>query len=539
MNDLFKRTSSSDFPAYLKVLVTGPPKSGKTTLLGTVPNILVLDTEPHANNLESIAHLDVPYATITNTDDLRQIAFQLRDNTLRRQLAEYYGLPDIQAVAIDTLDTLQKIMKVERMKEQKSSQFLRDDWGWLKTEMEAILQEFTSLPMHVFFIVHTGTKEMGKGDASYTVVLPGLEGSISQSIAGMVGYSLLAFRTEEMAADGTKYTKYWLKTEGDDTHEFLGTRTAGRLPAQIEPDMATIYNAVMAGRKAAQSNASAVKTAVIEASAALITGEEVAQNEGQDSPVQTAVQTPPVQVDPSPEPPAKTPDDEPVNAAALTHVKKVYDAVGLEFPEEIISKLTIGEARGLVMAWRAVQADHAEGKGAGGLSPQEEMVKHLISMGWTAEPSTQQASARPAAADLTPAEGNLEGTVAEVLSWARGDLERIQEGYDREVAKGDAARKGLLTKLESLGAKVQTPVETPSEQVASVEPVADEPTAEEGPVGLIQEQLGGTVISEEINANAKCEVCGNPIDDLELAELGQKRFDKQLCVKDYLAETRK
>src|SRR4051812_8207226 len=127
--ELFKRTGEDTFNKWLKVLVTGPPKSGKTSLLGTVPNILILDTEPHANNLESVRELNLPYATITSTDDLRMAASILASDTLRKQLAQTrYNLPDIEAVGIDTLDTLQKIMKAERMREQRKSSFERDDW---------------------------------------------------------------------------------------------------------------------------------------------------------------------------------------------------------------------------------------------------------------------------------------------------------------------------------------------------------------------------------------------------------------------------
>ena len=75
---MFSRTGGADFPDKLKVLVSGPPKSGKTSLLGTVPNIIVLDTEPHANNLQSIAHLNVPYKSITSSDELFQAAMVLR-----------------------------------------------------------------------------------------------------------------------------------------------------------------------------------------------------------------------------------------------------------------------------------------------------------------------------------------------------------------------------------------------------------------------------------------------------------------------------
>lgn len=249
--ELFKRTGSDDFPSNLKMMISGPAKSGKTSMLGTVPNIVVADTEPHANNLQSIAHKNVPYVTINGSDDLQRLLFVLRDDGFRAKAAAQLGMPKIEAVAIDTLDTLQSIMKKERMR-ATGKDFLRDDWGWIKEEMTSILQAFTALPMHVFFTVHTKTKEIGKGDDVRTIILPGLEGSIAESIAGMVGYSLLSFRKEEVRQDGSKFTKYWLKTEGDETYDYLGTRTAGRLPDVIEPDFATILAAALDGRPKAQ-----------------------------------------------------------------------------------------------------------------------------------------------------------------------------------------------------------------------------------------------------------------------------------------------
>lgn len=245
---MFSRTGSADFPTYLKCMVTGPPKSGKTHLLGTVPNILILDTEPHANNLQSIAHLDIPFKAIYSTDDLRQAQFVLSQEQFRKQAAQALGMPDIEAVAIDTLDTFQAIMKKERMREQRSTKFLRDDWGWLKEELLSIVQSFTALPLHVFFMVHTKTVDIGSEENPQTVVLPGLEGGIAEKIAGEVGYSLLSFRTEEVRPDGTKFTKYWLRAEGNDTYQYLGNRAAGRLPDIIEPDFDTLLKAATANR---------------------------------------------------------------------------------------------------------------------------------------------------------------------------------------------------------------------------------------------------------------------------------------------------
>ena len=71
---------------------------GYTTLLGTVPNIVIADTEPHANNLQSLAHLDIPFKAVHGTDDLRQLALVLGKDSLRAQAAQGLGLPEIGAV---------------------------------------------------------------------------------------------------------------------------------------------------------------------------------------------------------------------------------------------------------------------------------------------------------------------------------------------------------------------------------------------------------------------------------------------------------
>lgn len=549
---LFKRTGSKDFPRHLKVLVSGPPKSGKTSLLGTIPNMLVLDTEPHANNLQSIAHLDVPYVTITNTDDLRQVLFMLSDETLRGQIAQNYGLKEIGGVAIDTLDTLQKMMKVERLKEQRRTQFQRDDWGWLKTEMEELIQSFTALPMHVVFTVHTKTKEMGAGDEAYTVTLPGLEGAIAESIAGMVGYSLLSLRKEEIdTATGQVFTKYWLRTEGDATHDFIGTRVNGanRLPVLIEPNMGSIYQAVMSSRPAPKAN----EDQPIETPTATA---DPAQSSGTPEVPAEQVQTP-VETEQAPAAPAETPaqeqrppDDEPINAAALGHVKKVYDAIKQEFPEETIKKLTIGQAREIVLFWKAILADHNEGKTPEGQTPGTLMAGHLAAHGWLTDAPTEAAPTQEA----KHFEAKPDGTIGEIKAYIGNppDLQRVQEVYDLEYAKGGDARTTVLSKMEQLGAQttfpsaVQTPVETtgtpaetPSEAVSPETPAADATPTEEEALATVQEGLGAEVIETTTNADAPCEECGNPIDDVDLADLGKRQFDRLLCVKDYLAEKRK
>lgn len=533
MTGLFQRTGSANFPEQLKVMTAGPPKSGKTSLLGTVPNIVIADTEPHANNLASVAHLNIPFVTITSTMDLQNLRMVLADPSLRAQAAQSLGLPKIEAVAIDTVDTLQKIMKKERLAETRSTQFMRDDWGWIKVELESILQGFLALPMHVFLVVHTKTKEVGGGGDGRTVVLPNLEGAIAEDIAGMVGYSLGSFRKQEIRPDGTSYTKYWLRTEGDETYEFLGNRAAGRLPDVIEPHFDEILKAAKAGHQAAQAPQA---PAVVAPQAAPV-----------QTPVQPEVPAPvapgennPTQVPGQPEQPG-TPvqpgDEEPVNAAGLQFLHKVYDAIGMPFVEDFMKTLNLGQARDVVRMWRAIQSDHAEGKSTKA-SPQVEMQEYLSALGFL--PSNESAApAEPKAA----VEPKVDGTIEEVKAYVVDDLTKIQEAYDLESSK-DKPRKGLIDHLVSVGAQVQTPAENQTVEVQPAvtqdEPVVDDSSVEQQAMTTITEALGEVeVISDEINANALCEECGNKIDDVDLATLGKTRFGRILCVTDYIAEGKK
>lgn len=546
-----------------------------TTLLGTVPNIVVADTEPHANNLQSIAHKNVPYVTIQGSDDLQRLLFVLRDGSFREKAAAQLGMPKIEAVAVDTLDTLQMVMKKERMR-ATGKDFLRDDWGWIKEEMTSILQAFTALPMHVFFTVHTKTKEIGKGDDVRTIILPGLEGSIAESIAGMVGYSVLSFRKEEIRQDGSKYTKYWLRTEGDETYDYLGTRTAGRLPEVIEPDFSTILKAALDGRPTVQPEPVQLEIETTQAQAPItvtgVTGSapqagptsfvpgqntsgpaqpNVQVTNPEPATQQPAAQQPAAQQPAAQQAPAQTPspgDDEPMNAAALMHVHKAYEAAGLTFPEETVTAMKLGQARHLVGMWRAAQQDATQN----GSDPKATFREYLDAMGWLAAADQNGNAPEPAkpqpAAPQTLDEAK---TIEQVLAWAGDDLQRIQQAYDAETADTNTKpRSSLIETLVRKGAKIPAVVQAePAPPEPQPQPQT-EPQSEPDPepatqvrdadaVATIEQGLGGQVIAEEISETSVCVECGKTIDDIDIAKLSDARYHKVLCVNDYIAETKK
>lgn len=452
-------TGSADLPRHLKILLTGSPKSGKTSFIGTIPNILVADTEQHANNLQSIAHKNVPFVAVNSSDDLRDLLMTLRDPIQRQKAEEELGRP-IEAVAIDTLDSFQEILKRERLKETRQTSFKRDDWSWLLETMTTIVQSFCSLPMHVVFAVHSKIQSLGSDDDPRSIVLPALNGQMSERIAGMVGYSLGTFRVEEIGKDGAPRTVYWIRTEGDEVHPHLGNRSAGRLAAVIKPSFQVILDSLP------ETVDEPIQTHV----------ETDSGPASEPVPEETPVEEPEAEQPGEPETPeveaVEEPEEtlpEPVNATALSHLQKVWKALDRPFPAELIEeKMSLDEARDVVVFWQALSKDAADGKVD---DPKQGMCAYLIAGGWMAEP-----------ADEEPAE--------------------------------DKPKRRTKT------ATVKAP---------KVDPVTE-----------VADSLGAEVIDiREGSKTAPCEVCGNPVDDKDIAALAQNRFGQWLCVDDYRTANKK
>lgn len=536
MDALFKRTGSGDFPQHIKALIQGPPKCGKTSLLATAPGIVIADLEGEANGLQSIAHLNIPYVTVDHPDRLQQLLFVMRDEGLRAKAAEQMGIPKIETVAVDTLDALQKLLKKNRMLTERKSKFERDDWGWLLDEMRQIINAFNALPLNVIYTVHTSTKQ---DDDEKMITMPGLQGAIAEEIAGMVGYSLLMQRTREVRPDGTPYTKYSLKVEGDDKNPHLGNRAAGRLPEIIEPDFRMLQKAVYEGLQIAQAVAPvAVQTPIVIQGGA---PDPVAQNVGQPAAAPAAPAAPP------------SGDDEPINATAIQHLTRLFTEVSVPMDETLVMTKSLGDARAVVKMWNALKQDAAEGKSTPGVTPQAEMIEFLEGMGFLVPAA--DGSPQPQTEVAPTVEPKVDGNIEQVQAYTVDgtDLAKVQEAYGLEYAR-EKPRATLVNWLVNKGAKtaapaaeVQTPVQNVApEQVAapvtSEAPAADNSSTEAQALELVKEELGGSITTVNDTATgdtAPCEECQKPIDDPDIALLSKTRFQRWLCVSDYITETRK
>jgi hypothetical protein len=471
----FQKTGDANYPRFMNILLMGPPKSGKTTFISTMPNVVVADCEA---GLMSIAHLDVPYMTIDGTDKLQTMLLILQDEKLRASTAKQLGLPSIESVAIDTSDALQEIMKRDILKENRRTQMQRDDWGTLKERMTSVIKAFTALPMNVVITVHT---EVTQDENQRQIYAPNLQGGIKNDIAGMVDFSLMAFRQKETDDQGISRIKYYLKNEGDEKNPHLGNRSQGRVPEVCDPDFKTLHALTFAGinPKTIEEEPDAIEITAVtsqpEASQPPTKTEEVAQSESQASDAQKAKSKPSGV-------PAVDDAEKPINAAGISTLTKHYEQHGLVKPTDLES-WTLGKARGIAKFFVAWKADASTNK-----ATREDLIAFLQAA--EAYVATKEEVSTPVQTEKTPAKT----TPAEV------------------------------TKPKAVAEETSTP-----------EP---EPTHDEA-VGQVQEQLGGVVIGQTVGDDAKCEVCDKPVDDKDVAQLALTRYQKVLCVSDYKEMTRK
>lgn len=565
-----KKTGDADYPKHIKGLITGQPKSGKTTILSTLPNVVIADVEHEQAGLQSIAHLDVPYVAIDDRSKIDTLLTLLGDDQLRAKAAKDLGIPKIESVGLDTLDALQDLLKKERLKSERRQFMQRDDWGWLLEEMMSIVRAFVSLPLNVMFTVHT--KQI-QDDEGRIIWVPGLQGAIQDKIAGEVGFSLFTQREVEIdAKTGQKHNVYSILTEGDDSHPHLGNRAAGRLPRTIEPTFKALHDAVYSGVELAQQKRVEVQTAVQEEAKAEVADAAAEGTSIDDTdtepPAQPSVQAAEEAQKEQTEQKGAPKDDanQPINESAISHLSKMTGEFGVDL-NPAVRKWKLGQAREVARWVVACKNDAAEGKIDQG-ELRNEVIQGLAGMG--AVSATESGDAVP------------NGNVDEVVEWASKSPEHAQVALRHEEAKGDDGRSTLKTKLKALvnnppeksgqaseqepepepEAKTETApepeaqdadeeVQPEPETAPEAEPEAapeqeetPEPPSPEEAEALIKSELGGEEIAPEDlpDEQRACEECGkskasHPDEfDIDIARLSEIRLKKWLCVEDYMTK---
>ncbi len=142
----------------VKLLVYGQAGAGKTSLIPSMPNPVVLSAE---GGLLSIRDADVPYIEITSLESLYEAY-------------EWVSGPDGQQFDSVCLDSISEVAEVVLAHELKTNKDGRAAYGELNSKMASLIRAFRDLPgKHVLMTAKLEKSQDEMGRILYSPSMPG------------------------------------------------------------------------------------------------------------------------------------------------------------------------------------------------------------------------------------------------------------------------------------------------------------------------------------------------------------------------------
>jgi phage nucleotide-binding protein len=216
------KTTGSLSANGVKVLVYGQAGAGKTSLIKTLPNPIVLSAE---GGLLSIQDADLPFIEIGDMETLRDAWKWITESAEAR---EY------QSVA---LDSISEIAEVVLNSEKKATKDPRQAYGSMQEQMADIIRAFRDIPArHVYMSAKLEKSQDEMGRMLYAPSMPG--NKTGQSLPYFFD-EVLALRVEK---DGDGNTQRALMCDSDGL--WLAKDRSGKLAAWEAPDLAEIIKKI-------------------------------------------------------------------------------------------------------------------------------------------------------------------------------------------------------------------------------------------------------------------------------------------------------
>ena len=220
------KTTGSLAANGVKVLVYGQAGAGKTSLVKTLPNPIVLSAE---GGLLSIQDADLPYIEISDMDTLKEAY---------TWLAESDEAKAYQSVA---LDSISEIAEVVLNAEKKATKDPRQAYGAMQEQMADIIRAFRDLPgRHVYMSAKLEKTQDEMGRVLYAPSMPG--NKTGQALPYFFD-EVLALRVEK---DSEGVTQRALMCDSDGL--WLAKDRSGKLEAWEAPDLGAIIAKIQGGK---------------------------------------------------------------------------------------------------------------------------------------------------------------------------------------------------------------------------------------------------------------------------------------------------
>lgn len=206
----------------VRLLVYGQAGAGKTSLIRTLPNPVVLSAE---GGLLSIADANVPFIEIRDMADLAEAYDWLTQSDEATQF---------ESVA---LDSISEIGEVVLSAEKKKTKDPRQAYGEMQTQMADLIRTFRDLPgKHVYFSAKVEKSQDEMGRILYAPSMPG--NKTGQALPYFFD-EVLALRVEK-DADGNTQRALMCDSDG----LWLAKDRSGKLDAWEAPDLGAVINKI-------------------------------------------------------------------------------------------------------------------------------------------------------------------------------------------------------------------------------------------------------------------------------------------------------
>ena len=206
----------------VKLLVYGQAGAGKTSLIPTLPNPIVLSAE---GGLLSIQDAELPYIEITTMAELQEAY---------KWLAESAEAAQFESVAIDSIS---EIAEVCLNYEKKVNKDPRAAYGSMQEQMADIIRAFRDLPAkHVLMTAKLEKTQDEMGRILYAPSMPG--NKTGQSLPYFFD-EVLALRVER-DAEGNSQRALMCDSDG----LWLAKDRSGKLESWEAPDLSMIINKI-------------------------------------------------------------------------------------------------------------------------------------------------------------------------------------------------------------------------------------------------------------------------------------------------------